>query len=364
MLRGCAERNGEDHMSHVLSRRAFTASAAALLGGALTGLHAGPVLASPGLAADLMNSLKAFAGALSAANAKRVMLPFESAKRFDWHYFPRSRPGATLADLSGPERKALDDVLAGLLSPRGLKAIEGAIRLERVLGELTGNLSYRDPEDYAMVMFGDASSGQPVAFRFEGHHLSVSAVVIPGIGIAVTPVFIGANPAKVPTGHKHAGFRLYGEEEDKAFSLIQSLDGAAKEKAVIGASGLGDVVAGPGRETSLKSFEGAPLSALSEGQRAGVLGIAGMFISTMREPIAKGILGRVRQDGADGLHFAWAGGLNQGEPHYFRIHGPSVLIEYDNSRSGANHVHAVWIDPREVFGRDMLARHNRDAHKG
>jgi hypothetical protein len=105
-----------------------------------------------------------------------------------------------------------------------------------------------------------------------------------------------------------------------------------------------------------------PFARLNEAQRDGVMRILQLYAGTMREEIAAAQLTKVREAGVDALHFAWAGSQTPGRPHYFRVHGPTALIEYDNTQDGANHVHSVWIDPQSVFGRDLLKAHYRGAH--
>ena len=151
-------------------------------------------------------------------------------------------------------------------------------------------------------------------------------------------------------------------EEDAAFSLIQSLEGGVRTQAVIADRSLGDIVAGPGREASLQRYEGVSLAQLNEAQQGGIMRILELYAGTMREEIATAAMAKVREAGLDALHFAWAGSLVRGRPHYFRVQGPAALIEYDNTQDGANHVHSVWIDPRDLFGRDLLLTHYRGAH--
>ena len=230
------------------------------------------------------------------------------------------------------------------------------------VSELSGSPGFRDPGNYALVIFGDPAASTPWAWRFEGHHLSLSVLVAPDHGVAVTPIFFGANPAHVPRGHAHGGFRLIGAEEDAAFSLVQSLVGGVRAEAIIADRSLGDIVSGPGRETDLKRIEGVALSRLNEAQRGCVMRILELYAGTMREEIAAPALAKVREAGIEALHFAWAGSLARGRPHYFRVHGPTALIEYDNTQDGANHVHSVWIDPASLFGRDLLKAHYKGAH--
>jgi Protein of unknown function (DUF3500) len=109
-------------------------------------------------------------------------------------------------------------------------------------------------------------------------------------------------------------------------------------------------------------LQGVPLTCLNDAQQAGVMPILELYAGTMRDDIAAAAVAKVREIGLDKLHFAWAGSPEPGRPHYFRVHGPPALIEYDNTQDGANLVHSVWIDPQSVFGRDLLKVHYLGAH--
>lgn len=317
---------------------------------------------TPAVAAEMARAGNAWLGLLSDSQRRAAQLAWAGRARRDWHYVPRSRPGVALRDMTSAQTAAAWDLLGTLLSARGLDQVRGQLQIEQVLGEMTGSLRFRDPGNYALVVFGDPSGQAPWAWRFEGHHLSLSVVVGPEHGVGVTPVFFGANPARVPNGHAHAGFRLIGAEEDAAFGLVRSLEGPLRTQTIIAERALGDIVSGPGREVSLQRTEGIPVSRLGGVQQSGVMQILQLYAGTMRDEIATAAMTRLREAGLDTLHFAWAGSLEPGRPHYFRIHGPTALIEYDNTQDGANHVHSVWIDPRGMFGQDMLQRHYRNAH--
>lgn len=317
---------------------------------------------SPAVAAEMARAAVAWLSSLTDSQRREAQLHWSSNARERWHYVPRSRPGVTLRAMDDRQTAAAWNVLGSLLSTRGLDQVRGQLRIEEILGELTGNRSFRDPGNYALVVFGDPAGTAAWAWRFEGHHLSINVLVAPEHGVAVTPTFFGANPASVPKGHAHGGFRLLGAEEDAVFSLMQSIEGRQREEAIISNRSLGDIVAGPGRELSLQSKEGIALASLTEAQRGGVARILELYAETMRPEIANAAMARVREAGLEQIHFAWAGSLTRGQPHYFRIHGPTALIEYDNTQNGANHVHSVWIDPLGVFGRDMLRAHYQGQH--
>jgi hypothetical protein len=349
-----------DETSNGITRRAVLKAAATLgTGGSVP--SAGWAMA-PAVAGEMTKATSAWLSLLDNAQRAASHFPWDDPRRMDWYYAPRSRPGVTLGEMNAAQTAATWDLLGTLLSARGLAQARGQLMVEGILGELTNNPSFRDPGNYALVLFGDPAGSDPWSWRIEGHHLVLNTVVAPGHGVAVTPNFFGANPARVPSGHHHHGFRLLGAEEDAAFGLIRSIEGDLRGQVLIGNRSLGDIIAGPGREDILKSYEGAPLSRLNTAQQAGVVHILELYAATLREEIATAAMARIKDAGLETLHFAWAGSLAPGNPHYFRIHGPSALLEYDNTQNGANHAHSIWIDPQGLFGRDLLKAHYHDAH--
>ena len=352
--------HSHDHSGGAPDRRALLRSGlAAGMAASLPGLS---WAAAPQVSRDMARAASAWLAQLDESQRREARLEWSGRQRENWHYVPRGRPGVALRAMSERQTATAWDLLGSLLSARGLDQVRGLIKIERILGELTGSPGFRDPGNYALAIFGDPAGNGPWAWRFEGHHLSLSVLVAPGHGVSVTPVFFGANPARVPGSHAHGGFRLVGAEEDAVFSLLQSLEGGVRSQAVIADRSLGDIVSGPGREVSLQRFEGVPLARLNEAQRGGVMRILELYAGTMREEIAGPALAKVREAGVEALHFAWAGSLARGRPHYFRVHGPTALVEYDNTQDGANHVHSVWIDPVGLFGRDLLKAHYQGAH--
>jgi hypothetical protein len=348
--------NGHQHPS----RRRIIGSASAL--GLSLPLSNLAWAAAPQVSRDMSLAAGAWLAQLDDPQRRGAQLAWSDRRREDWHYVPRTRPGLALRQMRPAQAAAAWDLLGTLLSARGRDQVRDVLRLEGILGELTRNPQFRDHGNYALVIFGDAAGSGPWAWRFEGHHLSLTTVVAPNHGVAVTPAFFGANPAAVPKAHAHAGFRLLGAEEEAAFSLVRSLEGELRTQTVIADRSLGDIVSGPGRETSLQRYQGIPLGRLNGAQRVGIMRIIELYAGTLREEIAAASLSRIREAGVDNLHFAWAGSLAPGRPHYFRIHGSAALVEYDNTQDGANHVHSVWIDPLTVFGRDLLKTHYQGAH--
>lgn len=301
--------------------------------------------------------------AVPRGSRSRLVHGFDSARRRDWHYIPRGRPGIAFRDMTPQQRERVWTLLATVLSDRGLRQTRGIITLEGVLGELTGARSYRDPANYSIVFFGDPAGSRPWAWRFEGHHLSLNFTVLPGQGVAVTPSFLGVNPETVPKRHHdHGGLRVLAREQDEAFRLLGALSGGLQRRAILETDSFGDILTGPGREASLSKFQGVPLSAMGETERNAAMGLAELYIGRMATGPADRLRGRIRAGGPEKIHFAWAGATAPGRPHYYRLHGPALLIEYDNTQNGANHAHSVLQDPSDVFGADLLRRHRERDH--
>ncbi|MEQ8349187.1 MAG: DUF3500 domain-containing protein [Sneathiellaceae bacterium] len=307
---------------------------------------------------------RAFLSQLAGGQAAAALLPFDDDRRGDWHYTPRRRPGLTLQDMPPAARAALWELLAAVLSETGVQRTRDVIRTERALAEITGNLSFRNPENYAILFFGAPQGATPWAWRFEGHHLSLNVTIVPGDpgAIAVTPAFFGANPATVPAGHSHAGLRTLGAEQDIAWQLAGSLDAAQRAAVLLQPRTFGDILTGPGREDSLKAPAGLAFERLAPPQRDLLLALVDSYLAAMQPDIAAAQQADMRQAGLERLHLAWAGAFQPGRPHYFRVHGPTAVIEFDNSQNDANHVHSVWHRPGEGFGADLLSRHYGHGH--
>jgi hypothetical protein len=173
---------------------------------------------------------------------------------------------------------------------------------------------------------------------------------------------MGANPALVPGGPLR-GLRALREEQDLGLALARSLAPAHQVRLVIATSSLGDVVSGPGRLERLKEPAGIGLGDMTSEQRALALRLVETYARNMRADIAEHELRAMHDAGLERIRFAWAGPIDPARPHYYRLHGPTVLIEYDNTQNDANHIHSVWHDPRNSFGADLLRAHYLTGHR-
>ena len=320
---------------------------------------AGPTPAVDAKPARAAEALAAAATALiEAGDARRLAHPWGTDEREDWHYVPRSRAGLALGDMSASQRQATHALIGAGLSPRGHEKVRGILLIEPILGRLEGNPDFRDPGRYHVAIFGQPGARSTWGWRVEGHHLSLNFTHAGG-RIATTPSFLGANPARVPGG-KHAGLRVLGDEEDLGRALLASLTDEQRGRAVIAGSAPADLVTEASRRVRLSGFEGLPAADMSAAQRAALLRLIEVYASTFQPGLAKGHMDRIAA-GVERIHFAWAGSAAPGKSHYYRVHGPTHLIEYDNR--GGDHIHTVFRDLEHDFGDGLLARHLREHHR-
>ncbi len=289
-------------------------------------------------------------------------MPFRDEERVNWHYVPRGRKGVPFKDMTAPARTAAHELMKASLSGVGYAKAVNVVRLEEVLRQLEtfGGL-LRDHEKYHVTVFGTPDAAAPWGWRLEGHHLSLNFTLVPGRPVAVTPAFFGANPAEVPSG-AHRGLRVLADEQDLGLALARGIEASLRGRFVIATDTPGDIVSGPGRGDSLKTPAGVALGELGGEQRALAVRLIETYARNMRSEVAEAELRRMGEAGIEHVHFAWAGPIDPRRPHYYRLHGPTLLIEYDNTQNSANHIHSVWHDPRNDFGTDALRAHYERGH--
>ena len=315
--------------------------------------------------------------AIAAARAALQSLPdsirpaatfaFDSTERSNWYYIPLDRKGVTLARMTADARARVDSLLLTGLSPRGFATAKSIMRHESILHDIEaagppeGRRNVRDSSKYYLSVFGDPAASAPWGWRVEGHHLSVNYTGIGRSVQVVSPVFFGANPARVPSG-PHAGLRILAAEEDLARELVRMLDAKQRAVAIFSDTALVDMeTRNDPKARSLKA-EGLRAAEMTAPQRAQLRRLVDHYAGRVSAAARDHALRDVEDGGFGELRFAWAGGTEVGQAHYYRIHGPTILVEYDNQQTNANHIHTVWRDLRHDFGGDLLAEHYR-THK-
>lgn len=305
----------------------------------------------------------AFISSLSSDQRARATFAFEDEQRLDWHFIPRVRKGIPFKDLDAAQRLLGNALLGAGLGQRGLIRAATIMSLDAILRELEqGKGPVRDPELYFLSIFGDAKSSAPWGWRVEGHHVALNFTLVEGKTIASTPAFFGANPAEVLEGARK-GLRALAPEEDLARSLIKSLDDKQRAQAVVTEKAPSDILSTNLRKAEPLKPAGLQTSKLGQKQQEILMTLLGEYASRHAPDIAAARLDRVRAAGLGNIYFAWAGGFEKGQGHYYRIQGPSFLVEYDNVQNNANHIHTVWRDFNSDFGADLLALHYKQDHR-
>lgn len=364
------------------------------------------------VASRMTEAAIAFLDALDADQRAIASWSFDDVERTRWFYTPTDHGGLTLGEMRPEQQRLAHRLVASGLSRAGYVTVATIIGLENVLDELEGwtagwgRRRGRDPGMYFVRVFGDPRGETPWSWRIGGHHVSISHTLAGGEVIGSTPAFLGADPASSPLLGPHPLRPLAGVE-DLGRELVRALDPAQLARALVSPVAPVDLVGAnrpmladgdlplPLAEVWRQQFTGADAERVAAIQttaeataglrpehleavryRAAAIGLPATELDAAQQEILRALLDayvrRIPDALADreaakyadlaGLHFAWAGGLESGDGHYYRVQGPTLVVEYDNTQRGANHVHSVWRDPRGDFGADPLGAHYRRDH--
>lgn len=302
-----------------------------------------------------------FLMALAPEQRAKAVIAFEDGNRQNWHFVPRDRKGLSFKEMTIEQRLLAHALLSTGLSHRGYSKAVSIMSLETVLAELEkGQGPVRDPELFHVTIFGDPDKDEPWGWRVEGHHLSLNFTSVETQLPSATPSFFGSNPGEVKDGPRK-GMRILAAEEDLARELVKSLTPEQRKIAVIMERAPSDILNVPGRNNFTKP-EGLPQSRLTPVQSTLMVRLIGEYLGRHRPDIAAGDWAKIEKAGLGTIHFAWAGGLEAGQGHYYRVQGKTFVLEYDNTQNGANHVHSVWRDAEHDFGEDLLKEHYQHGH--
>ena len=306
-----------------------------------------------------------FIASLQPEQKEAAVFPMDDDHRLNWHFIPMERKGLAIKEMTPQQRHLTTALLASSLSSAGLVKASNIMSLEQVLQTIEGSERRfsRDPELYYVSIFGEPGPGKSWGWRFEGHHLSLSFTIADGQHISATPSMMGTNPAIVPDG-PHQGWQVLAVEENVARRLAKSLSSEQRKTAVLSETAPPDILTRNERKISPLEPAGIGWNELNADQQKIVWRLVQTYVRRNRGEIAAADLKKITDAGKEDIHFAWAGGLKRGQGHYYRIQGPTFLIEYDNTQNNANHVHTVYRDFTEDFGVDLLKLHYEEEHSG
>jgi len=300
---------------------------------------------------------------LNEAQRSKIMFEVNDTSREIWHYLPVAsfgRFGQPLSELNEEQDQLVYNLLESSLGDEGFFKAQQIMSLESVLRSLENNAPNRDPEQYHISIYGKPAKKGIWSWGFSGHHISLHFTMVDG-AIASTPTFLGSNPADVPSGPKK-GLRVLKDEEELGISLVSSLSKEQQDKAIILDEAPYEIFTKADVRVNPLSNEGIRYAELNDQQKVSLRAIVSEYLAVMPASIAQGRKKKIDQGGWDQIYFAWAGVTDRSAGHYYRIQGPSFLIEFDNTQNNANHVHTVWRDFKGDFGRDLIADHYKTAH--
>jgi hypothetical protein len=313
----------------------------------------------PRVSVDMVKTVNNFLASLPDSLQKKATYPFESEERYNWYFVPRARNGVPVKQLSEGQRKAAMAILQESLSDPGYSKAVAIIEMENVLKVLENRKpedGYRDPEKYYFTIFGTPSKKEAWGWRIEGHHLSLNFSSLTNEVVSATPMFMGSNPAIVPDGPQK-GKQILKQEEELARTLMQSFSADQLKTAIIDQTAPKEIVTGNNRKAILDSKEGITYARMDAAQKKVFTELLKVYLGNFREQLSENHMSKIKKAGLDNLLFAWAGMTERGKEHYYRIVGPTLLIEYDNTQNNANHVHIVVRDLTNDFGEDALKKH-------
>jgi hypothetical protein len=314
---------------------------------------------------EVLTNTQNFLSTLTPELTSRAQYPFDDAERFSWNFVPIKRDGLTYYDFSDKQRDAATVLLKSSLSEQGYQKAMAIVNLENILmvvEKQAPDSRYRDPLNYHFTVFGEPAEGKPWAWRFEGHHIALNFTSIGGEVVSSTPSFFGSNPGIVKEGESK-GLEVLSQETKLGFELINALNTNQRGTAIFAEVAPAEIISGNSRKAVPLTPDGISFKELSKDQQTLFLKLLDVYVKNYAFGFSKKLMDKIKSAGMDNLHFAWAGSLTPGVANYYRIQGPMLLIEYDNTQNNANHVHTTIRDLNDDFAEDILREHYAKEHK-
>jgi hypothetical protein len=299
--------------------------------------------------AQAVAKANAFLETLDASQRSKVLLEFDSAKKRSWSNLPVTivpRNGLRLGELTKPQRAAALDALAAVLSKQGFQKVLDIMNADDQLVTGNDNRMRFGTDNYYFAVFGTPSATRPWMLQFGGHHLGLNVTIV-GKDTALTPTHTGTQPDSFKRDGKTV--RPLGPENDLAFKLVNLLDAEQQKQAVLGAKPR-NLVLGPGQDDKTIRPEGLKCAALKEDQRATLVDLIGAWVHILPNDAAASRMAALKAQ-IDDTYFAWYGPTTKGSAAYYRIQGPTLLIEYA-PQGGTSHIHTIIRDPSNDYGKE------------
>lgn len=318
-------------------------------------------------AQELTKKADDFLNTLTPQLKSKTLFALKDEERFNFNYVPLDRQGPTFNDFNEQQKAAAIALLRASVSEQGFNKAVEIMELEKaliVIEKRAPDDHRRDPLNYHFCIFGTPSNSSPWGWRFEGHHISLNFVSNKGKIISSTPSFFGSNPGIVPdeVGFQQ-GRQVLKRETELALAFVNSLNPAQLKLARFSEEAPNEILTSNNRKATNLQPKGIAFKALSADQKKYFLQLLDVFVKNYEFGFSRTLMDKIEKAGMDNLTFAWAGGLKAGTANYYRIQGPMLLIEYDNTQNNANHVHSVVRDLTNDFAEDLLREHYLKDHR-
>ena len=297
-------------------------------------------------AAAMTTACQAFLETLDEKQAKQCRFAFGDKERLNWHFIPRPRKGLPVKDLEGAPLRAALGLLRSGLSEAGYDQTLNVMSLEEVLYLLEGGnretrRDRRDPRKYYISIFGKPAATGSWGWRFEGHHISLNYTFVDGKLASTTPEFFGANPGTINAGPGRE-IRVLGPEEDLARSILTACTPDQEKIAWRSKEAPDDLRGGGVAQPETTAPVGLPVSKMGAAQKKLMQTLLTEYLKNMPADVEKLRRTEINKAGIENIYFAWWGSQKRDERHYYRVQGPTFLVEYNNTQNSANHVHSIW----------------------
>ncbi len=307
-----------------------------------------------------------FIKTLNDSQKVETVFPFDNGERYNFHFVPMERKGITFNEMNDTQKKAALDLIKTCLSENAFHKTQQIMQLDAVLKILEQRKPedhFRDTGNYHITVFGVPSDQTIWGWRFEGHHFSFNFSFDKQKMVGGTPGFLGSNPGIVMEGPQK-GEQVLKEETEAGFALLHSLNEKQSQKAIIDTGAPADIFTFDKRNAMIEGTNGIYYNDLSAAQKQLMLQLINVYVHRYTKLFADDMLKEIQKAGLENLRFVWMGHTQPGlgNPHYYRVQGPTFIIEYDNTQNNANHVHSVLRDLKHDFGGDELLEHYKTAH--
>jgi len=316
------------------------------------------------------NAAVAFIETLNPVQLARTMYPVDDVEWRKWmnqHFY--ARQGVSFADMTDRQREAAFGLVRASLSTQGFELTRNIMRLNETLAELSEDHDFLGEWLYYIQIYGKPSATDPWGWKLEGHHAIINYFVL-GDQVVMTPLFIGSEPVKAPSG-KYKGIEILQKEQNDGLEMLKALPEAQRKKAILEFSKSGNNnLTEAFKDNVVIDYAGLHTHELTGPTRQRLRDLIHLYVSNMDEGHARVKMDEVDRH-LDNTWFTWIGGAQPDSVFYYRVQSPVILIEFDHQRPAnlrkfapdptkptQQHIHCVVRTPNgNDYGKDLLRQH-------